>query len=181
MQIRLAGPRDDAFRLSRLYAQSWKWAYRSILPQAYLDAIPEDRWAFVLHAGPGRSLLAVEGDEYVGTVSFGRSRDLAEDSGLWGEVYSVYLLPSYARRGIGSRLLRKAVGQLHKEGYAGVYLWVLEENLRARRFYEKNGFVCSDGRKEAEIGGRRLWKLRYERTDPVRMEEADAGKQYEKG
>lgn len=181
MQIRLAGPQDDALRLSRLYAQSWKWAYRGMLPQEYLDAIPEDRWAFVLHTEARRSLLAVEGDEYVGTVPFGRSRDPAEDSGLWGEVYSAYLQPSHAGRGIGSRLLREAVGQLHKDGYAGVYLWVLEANLRARRFYEKNGFVCTGVRKEAVIGGTQVWELRYEQAGAVRMEEADAGKQYGKG
>lgn len=31
-----------------MYALSWKTAYKDIVPQGYLDALEEDRWAPVL-------------------------------------------------------------------------------------------------------------------------------------
>lgn len=43
MHLRLAQP-DDLPELSRIYAASWKYAYRGMMPQAYLDRLPEDFW-----------------------------------------------------------------------------------------------------------------------------------------
>jgi len=40
-------------------------------------------------------------------------------------------------------------------------LWVLEENTHARRFYEKNGFSCTDDYREDVIGGKTLREVRY--------------------
>ena len=48
MEIREILPSDDRRELSRIYEESWKSAYRGIIPQAYLDSIPEGRWAGAL-------------------------------------------------------------------------------------------------------------------------------------
>ena len=46
-------------------------------------------------------------------------------------------------------------------GYDKMLLWVLENNLRARRFYEKNGFICSDEYIDDNIGGKVLREVMY--------------------
>ena len=46
-------------------------------------------------------------------------------------------------------------------GYEDVFLWVLEENERARRFYENFGFVPTDDFLDDNIGGRDLREVRY--------------------
>lgn len=46
-------------------------------------------------------------------------------------------------------------------GYDGAFLWVLEGNAHARRFYEKAGFTLTADVLEDEIGGRRLREVRY--------------------
>ena len=51
--------------------------------------------------------------------------------------------------------------QLKEKGYSKIYLWVLEKNERARRFYEKNGFTWNGDRLEGEEGGRKVTDLRY--------------------
>ena len=48
-----------------------------------------------------------------------------------------------------------------KQSYDDVFLWVLEENTHARRFYEKNGFSCTDDYREDVIGGKTLREIRY--------------------
>ena len=74
---------------------------------------------------------------------------------------SLYLLPEYMGKGYGKRLLETAVTELRKQGYANIFLWVLEENNRARNFYERFGFSPTGDLLETEIGGKALWEVRY--------------------
>jgi hypothetical protein len=43
-------------------------------------------------------------------------------------------------------------GELKRMNFEEVIIWVLEENRRARRFYERNGFALDGGKKEIEYG-----------------------------
>ena len=74
---------------------------------------------------------------------------------------SLYLLPECMGKGYGKRLLETAVTELRKLGYVNVFLWVLEENSRARHFYEQYGFSPTDDFLETEIGGEALREVRY--------------------
>ena len=58
-------------------------------------------------------------------------------------------------------MIQDAMRQLKEKGYSKIYLWVLEKNERARRFYEKNGFTWNGDRLEGEEGGRKVTDLRY--------------------
>ena len=40
MEIRYLTPEDDPLAVSNIYESSWKYAYRGIVPQSYLDSIP---------------------------------------------------------------------------------------------------------------------------------------------
>ncbi|RKI85043.1 N-acetyltransferase [bacterium 0.1xD8-71] len=53
------------------------------------------------------------------------------------------------------------VTELHKLGFQDIFLWVLEENLRARKFYEKCGFTSAGRSMEYEIGGKMLREMQY--------------------
>ena len=44
MEIRLINKNDDKKAISRIYEESWKTAYNGIIPQDYLESIPEGRW-----------------------------------------------------------------------------------------------------------------------------------------
>lgn len=45
MEIRELLQSDDRLEISRIYEESWKFAYKDIIPQAYLDSIPSGSWA----------------------------------------------------------------------------------------------------------------------------------------
>jgi len=159
MEIRYLTPADDRMAVSRVYEESWKWAYQGIIPQDYLASIPKGRWAPNVDK-PGReTLVCVDNGNIVGTSSFCRSR--FEQFPDWGEIISIYLLPDHMGKGCGRALLESAVSELKKRGYEDIFLWVLEENVRARRFYEQFGFLPAGDFLDDCIGGKDLREMRY--------------------
>jgi RimJ/RimL family protein N-acetyltransferase len=51
--------------------------------------------------------------------------------------------------------------ELSMLGFNHVLLWVLDENRRARRFYEKNGFIPTDEYLDNIIGGKTIREIMY--------------------
>ena len=52
------------------------------------------------------------------------------------QIVELYVDPFFENQGIGSMLMNYAVGQMNCN-----FLWVLEKNIRAIKFYQKHGFV----------------------------------------
>lgn len=160
MEIRrFSSESDNIDEISRVYAQSWKTAYRTFIPQAYLDSIEENRWSEYLTGVLPNLWLACENGRITGVCTYAPARDSAYVG--WGEIVSLYLLPQACGKGIGKKLLLASMESLNAMGLHNIYLWAFEDNLTARRFYEKNGFA-SNGEKMLEaIGGRELYSVRY--------------------
>ena len=57
--------------------------------------------------------------------------------------------------------MKTVLSELQKKGFSEVFLWVLEENNRARHFYESFGFVNSGDYLDDCIGGKDLKEIRY--------------------
>lgn len=159
MEIRYITPADDRMLISKVYEESWKYAYKGIIPQHYLDSIPEGRWTQNIDNTMWKTLVCIDNDRIVGTSSFCKSR--FEQFHGWGEVISIYLLPQYMGKGYGKNLMEFAISELKKQGYEKIFLWVLEENIRARHFYEQFGFSITDDFLEDNIGGKDLREIRY--------------------
>jgi GNAT superfamily N-acetyltransferase len=141
--IRLAAP-EDAERLTQVHVKSWQSSYRGLLPQEFLDTLnamerlalwrsalahPETFGNFVAMA-PGSG-------DIVGFCSVGRNR--GSPAGYPGEVYALYLLEEVKGHGVGRALFLEALQWLREQGLLPVTLWVLKDNTRARRFYERMG------------------------------------------
>ncbi len=56
-----------------------------------------------------------------------------------GEIYFLYLLPAYQRRGIGRLLTISVVERLVEQGMSSLLIRVLKANVPARCFYEALG------------------------------------------
>ncbi len=59
---------------------------------------------------------------------------------LRAELYAIYVLPGYWSAGAGRALMAEVISRTRAAGYPAITLWVLQENHRARRFYERGGF-----------------------------------------
>ncbi|MGR3810291.1 GNAT family N-acetyltransferase [Jiulongibacter sp. NS-SX5] len=60
------------------------------------------------------------------------------------EIERIYVLKEFHGKKVGQLLYRKAIELAKERGLAYVWLGVWEENARAIRFYEKNGFKVFD-------------------------------------
>lgn len=65
------------------------------------------------------------------------NQTIADDS---VEICDFYVEPFFKGQGIGRQLIQQVISESKKKGMKKIFLWVLEENLSARRFYEANGF-----------------------------------------
>ena len=154
---------DDVKDISRIHALSWKYAYKGIILQAFLDELKEDYWvsAFVdwIKDKVLTAQILFENSKPIGCVAYGTSRDKSLPD--WGEIISLYLLPEYFGKGYGNKLLNSALLDLKELGYESIYLWVLKDNQRARRFYEKNGLQYNNDEYVLDIMGEKLIDVRY--------------------
>ncbi len=162
MNIRRLRPEDDRYALSRIYEESWKYAYKGIIPQEYLDSIPKGQWAASADKAGMHTLVAEENCELIGTSSFCPSR--FEYMADRGEIVAIYLLPGFMGKGYGKKLFEEAVRELKEMGYRNIFLWVLEDNIGARRFYERQGFVPNGKYLDDNIGGKLLREIMYVNT-----------------
>lgn len=160
LEIRYVLPDDDLQEISNVYEQSWKYAYKNIIPKSYLDSIPKGHWANNINRNGRNNIVMIENDSIIGTSSFCKSR--WEKYCNYGEVVSIYFLPEYIGKGYGRDLLYRAIEELKSFGFEHVLLWVLEDNNIARKFYEKYGFIFSGEYRNDNIGGKELREVMYE-------------------
>lgn len=161
MEIRKADKNDDFSAIGNIYASSWKVAYQGIVPQDYLDGLNGGRWSDVLTDSQYDAFVIMDGEKYAGTSSICAARDEAMEG--WGEIISIYLLPEYFGKGYAKPLLDYSIDALEYVGFKNVYLWVLAENVRAQKFYQKNSFHRNGDTSKIIIDGKELLEVRYVR------------------
>lgn len=161
----------DVEALAELMVESWQFAYEGLMPADFLmNLLVQDRadsLRRVLESNAASDLQdtrlalpADKSDEILGVCSFGPDR--TNDS--IGEVYALYVSPTMIGSGLGRFLFQDAVAQLSDFGFGEVFLWVLEGNDRAIRFYEKAGFSLTGETKTEELQGALLRELRMRKT-----------------
>ncbi|MYA84949.1 MAG: GNAT family N-acetyltransferase [Acidimicrobiaceae bacterium] len=156
---------SDAGPLARVHVDTWRTAYAGVVPADYLAGLSyearESRWNDIFAAGqPATSTFVAETDmgEIIGFASGGPER--LGNPAYEGEIYAVYVLQEHQRLGVGRRVFDAVVQQLLRDGFASMMLWVLEDNRRARRFYESMGGE-QVGQRTITIGGADLTELSY--------------------
>lgn len=153
----------DAADLAQVHVASWQEAYRGLIDQSFLDSLDvtgrTETWDRILRQGRVRVLVAEAADRIVGFCTVGRSADEG-----WGEVFSIYLSPEHWGRGLGRDLLASGEQALSESGEERVLLWVLDTNLRARGFYERQGWVLSKPIRIEKFGDHDVTEVRYEKS-----------------
>jgi GNAT superfamily N-acetyltransferase len=159
MVVRPATP-DDAEAIERIRVRGWQVGYRHLYPPEKLDALELDwtRWARRIERPPTgwATFVAEARGRTVGFASIGPSRD---EHGV-GELYAIYVDPDQWSRGVGRALIARAESRL-AEAFAQATLWVLEDNSRARRFYEAAGWHADGARQRVERLGVSPAEVRY--------------------
>jgi ribosomal protein S18 acetylase RimI-like enzyme len=164
--LRRATP-TDAQELARIHVAAWHEAYRGIVPEATLAQftveVRSQRFLVFLSEGTAETYLAEHDNGAVGFLTLGDCRDPDLDNRKTGEIWGIYILPEYWRRGFGRFLCQQGQKLLASRGFTIATLWVLEANNQARGFYRAMGF-SADGTTKQLPFGIPLTALRYRKT-----------------
>jgi ribosomal protein S18 acetylase RimI-like enzyme len=149
--------RDDADDITDVQVASWRAGYAHVFPESilYADDFDSSRREFwtAWRFAPGHRIAVATvgldvsdggpGERVVGFASYGPERERARGFTGRGELWAFYLHPDVWGSGVADRLIDHAEHRLAAEGFDTAVLWVLDDNPRARRFYERHGWAAS--------------------------------------
>lgn len=165
IRVRDAVPADAA-AIARIHVDTWHTTYAGIVPAAFLAGLSyaarEQAWSQTLSADlPAASMLVAETEAgvVIGFVAYGAPEREGSQNHR-GEVSAIYVLEEHQRKGIGRRLFLEAVQHFSTYGITSMQLWVLKDNLPARRFYKSMGGEYLD-KETITIGGAELEMVSY--------------------
>jgi GNAT superfamily N-acetyltransferase len=150
-----------------VHVRAWQVAYRNLLPDEYLDSLkPEDRAQRYTFGGtdPREPMTNVAVDEHgairgFATTCAARDADVAG----YGELAAIHVDPESWGHGVGQALLASARAHLLDSGFRRAILWVLVGNVRAERFYVKDGWAPDGSRRTDTVWGVQVDDQRYRR------------------
>ncbi|MBX3497403.1 MAG: GNAT family N-acetyltransferase [Parvibaculum sp.] len=152
-RMRMARPGADEETIARLKVACWREAYPGILPQPVLDGLDvvcsTAEWRRAL--GEGIAWIAEQSGAPVG---FGHMRD--------AEVTTLYVRRQDHGHGLGRELLTHLFDEIGCLGHRAAHLWVLEENPKARHFYERMGGRLAARRPVGFARYPRITEVRYD-------------------
>ena len=129
---------DDEIRgKAFVHWKAWHEAYPGLVDQGYLDALTLEKCVKMAFSWTDNIIIAKDNDRVIGFVGYGDRGKEAPDT---GEIFAMYVLSEYYGKGVAQQLMKAGLEQLVK--YSRICLWVLKDNKRAIRFYEKCGFAA---------------------------------------
>jgi len=94
-------------------------------------------------------------------INFGEAQNEKMDNAL--EIERIYVLKTFHGKGVAQSLYQKAIDIAYEIRVENIWLGVWEQNYRALRFYEKNGFTT--------FGKHSFWLGNDEQTDLLMKKE----------
>lgn len=144
----------DAPQLAHIQTESWKAAFREIIPadilSEYTDPEPVTRmYEHLLTHGSAHGYILERDGAPHGIAWWDAARE--PDMAGTAELICIHSLPAHWHQGYGKLLLEKVLRDVKSAGYPSILLWVFDANLPAIRFYRSLGFTAS-GRKRPSFG-----------------------------
>jgi GNAT superfamily N-acetyltransferase len=147
--------RQDADAIATVVYRASAAAYTPVVPPGFLWTLEETEASCrrLLDDPTAIVLAAVSGDpparQWLGVAAVLAPGASPGDA----ELRRLYVVPERWGQGVGSRLLDAVLQRAQREGATTVWLWVLEKNDQARRFYEHRGWrLAADQGTDAHDG-----------------------------
>ena len=166
----------DAQAIAALHADSWRRHYRGAYSDEFLDGdVDADRlavWTERLRGGVPDNVHAVVVEE--GGALIGFAYTILDDNPEWGALLdNLHVRNAQRGTGIGTQLLvHTARGVLDRAPLPMLYLWVLEQNSAAQKFYAARGGTCVGSKTSEPPGGGQITAHRIVWPDPRTLCEA---------
>lgn len=175
LPIRPGGPTDGA-AVAAVERRAWRQGYRGVVSDGFLDGLdlsylgpywtgraavpPSPRHHLLVAGPPGEVHAAID-------TGPARHDEVGPAATTTGEVRSLHVDPTVEGHGVGSALLGAAESALVAAGFTEATLWVVEGHARARRFYERRGWVPDGATQVVMAGPERLDEVRYRLDRPL--------------
>jgi 2-amino-4-hydroxy-6-hydroxymethyldihydropteridine diphosphokinase len=160
IQIRKARS-DEADRLAEIAYDAWETGIYPLLAEGPGARQSERRrLTQAVHQTLDLIIVAEAQGEVLGWCSRQRGRPY---------IPFLFVDPEFQGRGVGSQLLRRMESMLELEGEQRVHLETPADNVRAVRFYERQGYRILAMKPDGRIGAHPLLSVRLEkRLSPFR-------------
>lgn len=161
---------SDAAGIARVNVDTWYSTYEGILPEQQLALVTAPdrlRYAREVISAPDKGMVVAETEngKLVGFAAFGPER--VGDLPYKGELYVIYVLKPFQRKGIGSKLMAAVRNRLHEAGINTLMVWTLHDNPY-QRFYQSLGGAIAYTR-TLEIEGFKTLERAYGWWDTLKM------------
>ena len=128
--------------LAKIQCAAWKAAFGDIITEETMEKYTEEgKCANVI-----RRVITRE----IGTIYIAGIDNRAAGMMFWkaidkrtAEIAALHTLKKVWGKGVGRALMDKALSDMVEDGFFGAKVWVFKENIRARKFFEKCGFVLT--------------------------------------
>ena len=138
---------DHANTLAFIQTESWKSAFNRILSKEDLDRYTDVNRAITLYSkllneniGNGFILTIDENPHCIAYWDKTRNDEMEG----YSEIICIHSLCDNWGKGYGTEMINHILSDIKNSGFNKVMLWVFKENHRARKFYEKHGFVLTE-------------------------------------
>ena len=149
--IRIA-KEEDLIRTSEIQVYGWRSSYADYIPEVYLynkmNVLSSQKKQRELLGSDKGNFHLLDDGIIRGIILHGEPRDV-NDNSLY-EVYAIYIEPQFKQRGYGRKLLEFVELEALKKGKKKLIIWTIEENTKARMFYESNNYIYDNNEKFIE-------------------------------
>ena len=157
-----AAQAEDVPALQSTASASWWATYGSYLSASFIQSFLERAYStsrLLAHLSDPQSYFAVvkSGETLIGFGQVGPTMPRRDKvPAAPADLYRLYLLPEWQRKGIGSKLLAELEAWLRRQGYPTYGAYVHERNEPAQQFYLRHGFTR---RPECDLHEQNEWYL----------------------
>lgn len=149
--------KDDVTAISKIHVDGWKYAYKGILPEDFLQNRSYEeqcnKWNNRYFNNEDTTEIVLVAENDVGAVVGFISVDaVSKIEGIDGSIGALYIDTSHHGKGYGTALFKAAADILKKLGVKSFVLTAFKENKKACSFYEALGGIVFSEKIEV-IGG----------------------------
>ena len=153
---------EDIEQIVDINIQDWKKVYKGIIDDSSLENLDKkekiEKWKKSYNKG---NLIVFEKDEKV--LGYCRYDDniANKNNEIDSEIIALYVKYDNLGQGIGKKLVEYVKEDLKNKNRKKMIIWCLQENINARKFYEKIGGKLIQDEKYFEKDGKRYKEVGY--------------------
>lgn len=133
--------RNDDENIAKLSVTAWQESYSEIFPKAALTSLQWQTRATGrkdFFKDPKRDSIAIEiNKNIIAYADYGPARlqDNTDIDNSYAEIYAIYVLDNFKRKGFGKLLYKSIEKALTENEYKKLIIWTLTKNYAAIYFY----------------------------------------------